>query len=120
MCVFHVEVREIGNLKPSLQVGIVVDRLPYSIDEADDDLGHVVAGGRFSSKDKGSRRETGLVPLKREVAMDSVKGIQLLPFVPVNALDLDIEERSRIDLDAGPLPNELRKLPFIREFHLMP
>lgn len=79
----------------------------------DNSLGHPVARGSLSTENGYTRSE--LLALfrrhlfDREVAVDDAKYVELLALVLMNTLDLDIEERRRVDADASRLLDVLGK-----------
>jgi len=58
-----------GHLEPPGNVRVAVDHVPHGIDEADDELGDGVGGGRLAAEDEGpgtmSRPGFALIRLKR-------------------------------------------------------
>src|SRR5262249_13617897 len=76
--------------------GIAVDRLGNGVNELDDELRHEVTRGGFAGEDEGARRHIGVrVALETQVETQNVQGVEVLPLVFVDTLDLDIEERFR-------------------------
>ena len=84
--------------------GVVVDDGGDGVDELDDELGHRVAGGGLRAEDESARGHVGAVAREDAVVEDDdVEGEQELALVFVEALDLDVEERVGVDIDAEAL-----------------
>ena len=77
---------------------IVVHHLRHIVDQLDDQLGALVAGSRPSGEELHSWHP---VPCRlgahREIKRDRLEDVQQLPLVFVNALDVHINQRIRID-----------------------
>jgi len=67
--------------------------------EADDELRLPVAGRGLGAEDEGARLDR-LAPLGPEVEGHDVEGVEELALVLVQALDLAVEERGRVHLEA--------------------
>ena len=79
----------------------------------DDVLGDGVGRGRLGSKEQGdgSARQAAVENLK--IFPDRVQGVHLLALILVQALDLDVVDRIRVDGDAHPLLNLLCQRRFV-------
>ena len=90
--------------------GIVVDDLGDVVDQLDDQLGVAIARRRLAGEDLDPRHPVALrLVLHRLVQRDGFEDVEQLPLVFVDALDLDVEQRGRIDLDAEPLADQSRQ-----------
>jgi hypothetical protein len=82
--------------------GIAVDRAGQVVQELDDDLGQVIAGRRFAGEEERARRQLEARILAQPVVEHhDAQPVQQLPLVLVDALDLAVEDRGRIDDHAG-------------------
>src|SRR3546814_17601355 len=78
-----------------------------SSDLLDDQLGHGIAGRRLAAEDLHPRQ-----PVRHRIVADLVverdglKEVQELALVLVDPIDLDVQQRPRIDLDPGSLPDD--------------
>ena len=89
---------------------VVVDDLGDGVDELDDELGHVIAGGGFRAEDDGARDEVHVrVVLQLQVERDGVEDVQELALVLVEALHLHVEEGIGVDFDAVVFADVLRE-----------
>ena len=97
----HPVVLQVHDLQliPDRRVG--VDFPGQVADEPDDFLSQIIPRGGFRAEDIGAGGEGHVrVVLKGEIGMEDVQGIQVLAFVLVQPLDLDVEQGLRIDHDA--------------------
>jgi len=105
-------------------VFVVVDDLADVVDQMDDGLRHPVAWCGFAPEDGDPRSE--LLPLFRshgldgQVAVDDAEDVELLPFVFVYALDLDVEQGHRVDADSCRVHDVLRQTDLVGVFDLLP
>ena len=85
-----------------LHVGIGIDRFGDAVEEADDQLGHVVAGRRLAAEYHRARRQmlAGAV-LDAQVAGDHPEGVEVLALVFVDPLHLHVEHRGGIHQHTG-------------------
>ena len=121
LAVLYVEIGEKHHLKAVPEFGVFVHHFRHRIDELDDQLGHEIAGRRLTPEDKGAGSEILLwVTFQAINQSDEVQPVQMLPFVFVNALYLNVEETCRIDRDPGPLLDNSRQSLFIRKLHPAP
>ena len=110
MAEFHAEVGEKDYFQPSPRQRVTVDDLADGVNELDDELGHAVAGGGFSAKDKGARHNLG-----RRIAVDALEqgndmqDLQMLALVLVQSLDQHIEHGCRIGSDGEAILNVVRE-----------
>ena len=90
--------------------GIVVDDLRDVVDQLDDQLGVAVARRRLAGEDLYPRHPVAVgIVLDRLVQRDRLDDVEQLALVFVDALDLHVEQRGRIDLDAEPLADQARQ-----------
>ncbi|MGY3645065.1 hypothetical protein ACVWW2_000356 [Bradyrhizobium sp. LM4.3] len=103
-------VRQEDDLELAVDRGIVIDDFRNVVDQLDDQLGVAVARGRLARKDLHPRHPiaAGIV-LDRLVQRDCLDDVEKLALVFVDALDLHVEQRGRIDLDAEPLADQARQ-----------
>ena len=87
---------------------VLVDDVGDGVDQLDDQLGHAIAGRRLAAEDHRARRASrgAGATLEPVVERDQVQHVQVLALVFVQPLHLDVEERLRIDADAGSLLDE--------------
>ncbi len=107
-------VRREHDPQAAVDVGIVVDHIGDTVDEPDDEFGHVIGGRRLGAENKASRHNIhlriGLDPL---VQHDDVHDVEQLSLVLVKSFDLDIEERFDVEGDTAE-PIELdRKITLV-------
>ena len=89
----HVVVSDEHNPQTSVHVGISVDRFGDAVDEADDQLGHVIARCRLATKDHRARRHAiGLAVFDPEVLGNHLQSIEVLAFVLMNPLHLYVKQ----------------------------
>ncbi len=82
-----------GNLDTVTDIRVVVDDLGEVHNEADDLLGHVVAGSCLGAEDVGPRLELHVgVVLEHEIVVNDLIYIQVLALILVETLDLDVEQ----------------------------
>ena len=87
-------VGEEDDLQPSADIGIVVDDFGDIVDQLDDQLGVAIARRRLAGEDFHPRHPVALrFVLDRLVQRDRLDDVEQLPFVFVDALDLDVEQR---------------------------
>eukprot|EP00047_Mylnosiga_fluctuans_P003292 m.228426 g.228426 ORF g.228426 m.228426 type:complete len:867 (+) comp11740_c0_seq1:45-2645(+) len=107
----HAVVLEEDDLEPAAHIGVGVDDVGDGCDQLDDHLGHVVPGrGLAANQDSAGHEVAAGVLLHAVVEGDDVQDVEQLALVLVQALDLDVEERVRVDLDAVLLGQVLGKL----------
>ena len=95
------EVRDEGDLDRLVHMVVVVDHVGDGVDEADDFLCEVIALGSLAGEDEGCRlRLEGRICEETVVDVEDLEDVQELALVGMEALDLDIEDRGRIELDA--------------------
>ena len=103
-------VGEEDDLQPPADRGIVVDDLGDVVDQLDDQLGVAIARRRLAGEDLDPRHPVALrLVLDRLVERDRLEDVEQLPLVFVDALDLHVEQRRRIDLDAEALADQPRQ-----------
>ncbi len=79
-----------------VHLAVVVHHIGNAVDEADDELGHVVGRRRLRAEDEGSRLQVRRrVCLEAVVEGDDVHDVEQLALVLVQSFDLDVEERLR-------------------------
>ncbi len=89
--------------------GIVVHHLGHGADEADDLLGHVVAGGGLAAEQHAARDQPRAVAaLDAVVEMDDVQGVEELALVFVDALHLHVEEGVGVEAHAAVAQDDVR------------
>ncbi len=80
------------------------------MDELDDELRLAVARRRLAREDLDAR--DGIVfrrIAQRKIRSDGLQDVEELPLVLVDALDVDVEQRGRVDLDTCALGDERRE-----------
>ena len=89
------------HFEPAAHRRIAVDRAGKIVDELDDELGQLIGRRRFAGEEERPRRhlEAGILA-QPVIEHDDAQRIQQLPLVFVDALDLAIEDRVRIDRSA--------------------
>lgn len=108
------------DLEQVANIGIVVHNVTDLVDEVDDSLSHPVSRRSLATENGHARSE--LLPLFRgqgldlEVPVDDTEDVELLAFILVDTLDLNIEERSGVDRDTIVLFDVLRKPDLVRVF----
>lgn len=106
----HPVVLEENELELVADNRIVVDDIGDAADELDDLLGEVVARGGLAADHHGARHHRGIrVLLDAIEERDDVEAVEQLALVLVDALDLDVEDRAGIDLDAVVALENLRQ-----------
>ncbi len=89
---------------------IVVDDVGDVVDQLDDQLGVAIARRRLAGEDFHARHPVALrLVLDRVIQRDGFKDVEQLPLVFVDALDLDVEQRRRIDLDVEAFADQPRQ-----------
>ena len=89
-------VRQEDDLELVAHARVVVDLVADGIDRLDDALGQVVAGRGLGGEDEDAGLHVELRVLQdAAIEREDVEQVQVLPLVLVQALDLDVEERSR-------------------------
>jgi hypothetical protein len=88
---------------------VAVDDVRDGVDELDDELRHAVARGRLRAEEERARLPR-LAALGAEVERHDVERVEELALVLVQALDLHVEDRRRVDLEA----HELARTSFAR------
>ena len=82
------------DLNAAIHLAVVVDHLGHAVDQADDELCHVVRGRCFGTEDEASRQHfAGRIGLDQTVKMDDVHDVEELALVFVQTLDLDVVHR---------------------------
>ena len=116
-----VEVWKEDDLQQTGRPRVGVDRLGDGVDQLDDQLRHEVAGGRLAAEDHRSGRQiAGLPPADPAVERNHVQDVQVLAFVFVNSLHLDVEERIGIGRNPGARPDDLRQELLVAAFDRPP
>ena len=88
------------------------------VDELDDELRLPVAGRRLAGEDLHARHPVALgLRAHRVVQRDRLQDVQQLPLVLVDALDVDVEQRIRIEADAQALGDDARQRDLVRAPH---
>ena len=97
-----VEVRQEYHLDEITHPGIAIDDLRGRGDQADDELGQVIAGRGLAAENEHPRLHRELrIGLQPVIQPDDMQDVQVLALVFVDALHLHVEDRCRIDDDAG-------------------
>ena len=92
--------------------GIAVDDLGRRGDEPDDELGQVIARRGLAAEHEDARLHGELgIGLQPVIEPDDVQDVEVLALVLVDALHLHVEDRGRIDDDAGALLDEAGEAP---------
>jgi hypothetical protein len=100
---------------------VVVHDVADGIDELDDQLRDPIARRRLAAEDERARHHLRVgIRSQTVIERDHVQDVQVLTLVFVDTLDLNVEERRRIDEDPGLLLHEARKLAFVRLFDVAP
>ena len=96
-------IRDIDDFNQVADAFVVVDGFRYVVNQADDFFRHVVGGCGFTGKDedRGCQSKSGFSRIL-VVAVDDVHHVQRLALVFVDAFDLDVKQRVRVNLDAQP------------------
>ena len=88
------------------------------MDELDDLLGGPVSGRSLAGEDVGARRRRHFAALHdAQVIANDAHHVQQLPLVLVDALDLHVEHRIRIDNHASKVLDNAGQLEFVLAFH---
>ena len=96
---------------------VVVDDVGDVVDEPDDEFGHRIPGRCLACDDDGARHNVGMHAGANAVVQgDDMQHVEQLPFVFVDAFDLDVEHRGRIDFDAELLAYQSCKTFLVRLF----
>ena len=85
-----------------MQAGVPGDHVGHGVDEADDPLGHRVAGGRLGAEQVGAGGEVEVgVGLHALVEVDDVQYVEQLPLVLMQPLHLHVKEGVGVEDDAA-------------------
>ena len=96
------EVRDEADLHDVVDARIVVDDLGHTVDQADDFLGEGVARGGFAGEDEGGGLDLEIrIGEATVIEVHNLHDVQELALVGVEALDLDVEDRVRVDGEAA-------------------
>ena len=121
LAVGHVEVRQVHDLDEVAHARIAVDDLGRGGDQADDELGEVIARRRLAAEHEHARLHGELgIGLEPVIQADDVQDVQVLALVFVDALDLHVEDRGRIDDDAGALLDQTGQRGLVGVLDLAP
>src|SRR4030095_336357 len=102
LAVFDIEVRHKDHLEDLRNCWSLFEDFGDGVDQLDDQFGHAVSGGGFAAEDHGARRYARIeTALELAIKSDRIQRVQVLALVLVQPFHLDIEERLRIDNDAG-------------------
>jgi hypothetical protein len=111
----HVVIGDEHHFERTAHGGIVVDCIGDLIDQPDDALGHHITWCGLARKNHrpwlhalGTRRSDPVV------ACDHLQRVQELALVFMDALDLKVEKRRRIDLDPQPFADQTSKMLLVR------
>jgi hypothetical protein len=119
-----VVIRDEHNLQQITNILVVVDHIPNFVDEVNNRLGHPVAWCSLSSKDGNLGHHLLALfschGLDLQVSVNAAKDIELLALVLVNTLNLNVKQRSRVDLDSSGLENELGKSSLVGSLDIIP
>lgn len=108
---------EKDNLEFVVDAGIGVDHGGDGIDRFDDTLCEVVAGSGFGGEDEDAWGDIEMGRLeKASIEGENVEEIEVLPFVFVEPLNLDIEEGGRVDGDVAVLLDQAGEADFVGMF----
>ena len=119
--VLDVEVGKEHHFEPPAQLRIVVDHGSHRMDELDDELGHDITRRGLGREDERAGGQIGLrVAFEAQIEREDVQDVEVLALVFVQALGLDVEQRIRVDHDAGALRDERREVALGGKFHLPP
>ena len=119
--VLDVVVREEDNLEAVGYGGIIVDDVGDGVYQLYDELCHEITRRGLSAEDEGPCRYVGLgITFQVQVERDDMQYIEVLAFVFVDALGLDVEERRRVHDYATPLRDEPGKPGFCGLFDVAP
>ena len=95
--------------------GVGVDDARDAVDEADDELRHVIPGRRLGREYERARHGVELrVAHEAVVEDDDVEREKELALVLVQTLDLDVENRRRVELHAEVAHHPVREHPLVR------
>src|SRR5207244_10671273 len=98
------------DLQPSGDIRVVVDDSGDVVDQLDDQFRVAITRRRLAGKDLHPRHPVALrLVLYRLVQRDRFKDVEQLPLVFVDALDLHVEQRRRVDLGAETLADQPRQ-----------
>ena len=115
-----VVVLHVDDLEPALDIGIVVDKIREGADETDYLLRHEVAARRFCAEDIGVGREIARgIRLYREIFREDVERVEMLALILVQALDLNVKDGVRVELDAGLRLDALCEVRFVGGLYLL-
>ena len=106
-----------GHAQAPGDIGIPAEDPPQRVDELDDELGPQIARGRLGPEDEGPGHDVpGGIVLDPMIKGDDMQGVQELAFVFVQALDLDVEDRTGIHHAAQLIGDEGGQNPFVGVF----
>ena len=114
-------IRQENHLKQIFAIRVIVDNRRDPIDEADDQLGHGIAGGGLPAEDKGAgHHPRGVALLDAQILDDEPQGIEVLALVLVDAFHLHVEEAGWIHQLIGALSNQGGQPPLGFQFAGLP
>ena len=124
LCLADIVVLDEDTLEQIANIWIVVDDFPDAVDQVDDSLGHPVARSSLATEDGDARSELLLLlgghGLDLKVAVNNAKDVELLSFILMNTLDLDVEEGSWVDGDSCGVLDVLGQANLVRILDLLP
>ena len=119
-----VVVLNVNDLQQITNIFVVVDDFANAADKMNDSLGHPVAWSGFASEDRYSWcKFLALLRAHRldgKIAVEDTKDVQLLSLVLMYTLDLDVEQRFRVDADAGGIFDVLCQADLVGVLDLLP
>ena len=91
--VLDVKIGEVNDFEAIAHVPIDIYNVADGIDELDDALRHEIARRRFAAEHECARRNTGLrIAFQSQIKGKNVQRCEVLTFVFVNALHLNVEK----------------------------
>ncbi len=112
-------IRDEHHFEPADGVRVAVDDFGDVIDQLDDQLGIAIARCRLAGEDFDARHPVALrLVLDGVIERDRLQHVQQLPLIFVDALDLHVEQRAGIDLDAEPFADQLGERHLVAVFDL--
>ena len=99
LCRRYVVVLHEDEAQPRRDLRVLRDEAPKSQEQGDRVLGQGVGRRRLGAEDHRQRPVGNVSMLDLEILPDGVEGVHLLTLVLVHALDLDVEDRVRVNLD---------------------